>query len=50
METDPDPEILVDKHLLCWLNTFLIIKEELKGTEKNLKELTKAFKIVMYET
>ena len=44
-----DLGIWLDEHLLWLLNTFLRIKEELKGTEKIL-EITKAIKIVMYKT
>ena len=34
-----DPGGLMEEHLLWWLNTFLRIIEQLKGTEKNLKEI-----------
>ena len=38
-----DPGSLVYKHLLLWLNTFLRIKKELKGTEqKNIARIAKS--------
>ena len=40
---------LLFEHLLWWLNTYLRIKEELEGTEKNLQK-NKGIKIVMCET